>query len=105
MIQTMEDISRQFCAYGMEYKDHEGYTHNWVTLLPGVKLAYNTSQNSTKGKSPSLVEKWWNPLLPEDHLNQNLQTIHPTAKYFHDMWKRACDTASRCIAESKEYNK
>ncbi|MBW0487655.1 hypothetical protein O181_027370 [Austropuccinia psidii MF-1] len=26
-IQTMEDILRRFCAYGMEYKDHEGYTH------------------------------------------------------------------------------
>ncbi|MBW0567243.1 hypothetical protein O181_106958 [Austropuccinia psidii MF-1] len=24
MIQTMEDILRRFCAYGMEYKDHEG---------------------------------------------------------------------------------
>ncbi|MBW0543040.1 hypothetical protein O181_082755 [Austropuccinia psidii MF-1] len=22
--QTMEDILRRFCAYGMEYKDHEG---------------------------------------------------------------------------------
>ncbi|MBW0537558.1 hypothetical protein O181_077273 [Austropuccinia psidii MF-1] len=32
MIQTMEDIIRRFCEYGMEYKDHEGYTHNWVTL-------------------------------------------------------------------------
>ncbi|MBW0488238.1 hypothetical protein O181_027953 [Austropuccinia psidii MF-1] len=27
MIETMEDIIRRFCAYGMEYKDHEGYTH------------------------------------------------------------------------------
>ncbi|MBW0463222.1 hypothetical protein O181_002937 [Austropuccinia psidii MF-1] len=27
MIQTMEDRMRRFCAYGMEYKDHEGYTH------------------------------------------------------------------------------
>ncbi|MBW0524332.1 hypothetical protein O181_064047 [Austropuccinia psidii MF-1] len=43
MIQTMEDILRRFCAYGMEYKDHEGYTHDWVTLLPAVQLAYNTS--------------------------------------------------------------
>ncbi|MBW0474539.1 hypothetical protein O181_014254 [Austropuccinia psidii MF-1] len=42
MIQTMEDILRRFCAYGMEYKDHEGYTHDWVTLLTEVKLAYNT---------------------------------------------------------------
>ncbi|MBW0498568.1 hypothetical protein O181_038283 [Austropuccinia psidii MF-1] len=61
MIQTMEDIIRRFCAYGMEYKAHEGYTHDWVTLLPKVQLAYNTSQNSTTGKSPSLVDKGWNP--------------------------------------------
>ncbi|MBW0589174.1 hypothetical protein O181_128889, partial [Austropuccinia psidii MF-1] len=36
IIQTMEDIIRRFCAYGMEYKDHEGYTHYWVTILPAV---------------------------------------------------------------------
>ncbi|MBW0523284.1 hypothetical protein O181_062999 [Austropuccinia psidii MF-1] len=39
MIQTMEDIIRRFWVYGMEYKDHEGYTHDWVTLLPAVQLA------------------------------------------------------------------
>ncbi|MBW0471265.1 hypothetical protein O181_010980 [Austropuccinia psidii MF-1] len=105
MIQKMEDIIIRFCAYGMEYKDHEGYTHDWVTLLPTVKLAYNTSQHSTTGKSPSLVEKGWNPLWPVDHLKENLLTIHPAAKDFHDMWKRACDTTARCIAEAKEYNK
>ncbi|MBW0579812.1 hypothetical protein O181_119527 [Austropuccinia psidii MF-1] len=105
MIQTMKDIIRRFCAYGMEYKYHEGDTNYWVTLLPEVQLAYNTSQHSTTGKSPSLVEKWWNPLLPVDHLKKNLLTIHPTAKDFHERWKRACDTAARCIAEAKEYNK
>ncbi|MBW0477022.1 hypothetical protein O181_016737 [Austropuccinia psidii MF-1] len=47
MIQTMEHISRRFCAYGMEYKDHEGYTHDWITLLPAVQLVYKTSQHST----------------------------------------------------------
>ncbi|MBW0522518.1 hypothetical protein O181_062233 [Austropuccinia psidii MF-1] len=57
MIQTMEDILTRFCAYGMEYKDHEGYTHDWVTLLPAVQLAYNTSHHSTTGNSPALVEK------------------------------------------------
>ncbi|MBW0491912.1 hypothetical protein O181_031627 [Austropuccinia psidii MF-1] len=57
------------------------------------------------GKSPSLVEKGWNTLLPVDHLKDNLLTIHPTAKDFHDMWKKACDTAAKCIAEAKEYNK
>ncbi|MBW0548329.1 hypothetical protein O181_088044 [Austropuccinia psidii MF-1] len=61
MIQTMEDIFRRFCAYGMQYKDHEGYAHYWFSLLPAVQLAYNKSQNSTTGKSPSLVAKGWNP--------------------------------------------
>ncbi|MBW0544819.1 hypothetical protein O181_084534 [Austropuccinia psidii MF-1] len=105
MIQTMEDILRRFCAYGMEYNNNEGYTHDWVTLLPAVKLPYNTSQHSTTGKSTLLVEKGWNPLLPVDRLKKNLLTIHPTAKDFHDMWKKACGTAAKCIAEAKEYNK
>ncbi|MBW0565011.1 hypothetical protein O181_104726 [Austropuccinia psidii MF-1] len=105
MIQTMEDIIGRFCEYGMEYKDHEGYTHDWITLLPAVQLAYNTSQHSTTGKSPSLVEKGWNLLLPVDHLKKNILTIHPTAKDFHEIWKRVCDTAAKCIAEAKEYNK
>ncbi|MBW0496247.1 hypothetical protein O181_035962 [Austropuccinia psidii MF-1] len=89
----------------MEYKDHEGYTHDWVTLLPAVQLAYNTSQHSTTRKTPLLVEKGWNPLFPVDHLKKNLLTIHPTAKEFHEMWKRACDPAAKCIAEAKEHNK
>ncbi|MBW0528906.1 hypothetical protein O181_068621 [Austropuccinia psidii MF-1] len=71
MIQTMEDILKRLCEYGMEYKDHEGYTHDWVTLLPAL----------------------------------NLLTIHPTAQDFHDMWKKACDTSAKFIAEEKEYNK
>ncbi|MBW0517024.1 hypothetical protein O181_056739 [Austropuccinia psidii MF-1] len=85
MIQKMENIIRRFCVYGMEYKDHEGYTHDWVTLLLAVQLAENTSQNSTTGKSPSLVEKGWNPLFPGDHMKKNLLNIHPTAKDFHYM--------------------
>ncbi|MBW0471640.1 hypothetical protein O181_011355 [Austropuccinia psidii MF-1] len=103
MIQKMEDILTIFCAYGMEYKDHEGYTHDWDTLLAEVQLAYNTTQNSTTGKTPALVEKGWNPLLPVDHLKKNLLIIHPSAKDFHEIWKRACDTAAKCIAEAKEY--
>ncbi|MBW0503659.1 hypothetical protein O181_043374 [Austropuccinia psidii MF-1] len=105
MIQNMEAIVRRLCAYGMEYKDHEGYTHGWVPLLPEVQLAYNTCQNSTTGKSPSLVEKEWNPVLTVYHLKKNLLTIHETAKDFHYMWKMACETAARCIAEEEEYNK
>ncbi|MBW0466240.1 hypothetical protein O181_005955 [Austropuccinia psidii MF-1] len=104
MIQTMEDILRIFCYYGMKYKEHEGYTHYWVTLLPAVQLAHNTSHHSTTVKTPAPVEKGWNPLLPVDHLKKNLLTIHPTAKDFHEMWRRAYGTDAKCIAEAKEYN-
>ncbi|MBW0530121.1 hypothetical protein O181_069836 [Austropuccinia psidii MF-1] len=100
----MEGIHRRFCAYGMKYKDHEGYTHDWVTLLPAAQLAYDSSQQSSTGKTPALVEKGWNLLLPVDNLNKYLPTIHPTAKDFHEMWKRARDKAAKCIAEEKEYN-
>ncbi|MBW0491027.1 hypothetical protein O181_030742 [Austropuccinia psidii MF-1] len=83
IIQKMEDIIRRSCVYGMEYKDHEGYNHDLVTLLPEVHLAFNSSQHSTTGKTPFLVEKGWNPLLTVDHLKKNLLTIHPTAKNVH----------------------
>ncbi|MBW0482112.1 hypothetical protein O181_021827 [Austropuccinia psidii MF-1] len=46
----MEDILRRFCAYVMEYKGHDGYTHDWVTLLPPVQLAYNTRKNAVEVK-------------------------------------------------------
>ncbi|MBW0483755.1 hypothetical protein O181_023470 [Austropuccinia psidii MF-1] len=95
MIQTLKDIIKIFCEYGMEYKDHEGYTHELVIVLPEIQLANNTSQHSTTGKFSSLVEKGWN------QLKKNLLNIHPTAKEFHNMWKRACDSAERCIAEAK----
>ncbi|MBW0481887.1 hypothetical protein O181_021602 [Austropuccinia psidii MF-1] len=85
MIQKMEDIIRRFCAYGTGYKDHEGYTHDWVTLLPEIQLSYNASQHYTTGKSPLLVEKGWNPFLPMDHLRKDLLNICPTAKDFHNM--------------------
>ncbi|MBW0461914.1 hypothetical protein O181_001629 [Austropuccinia psidii MF-1] len=103
--QRIKEIVRRFCAYGIEYKDHEGYTHDWFTRLPEVQLPYNTRQNSTTGKSPSLVEERWKPLFPVDHLKKNLLTTHPKTDGFHYMWKRACDTAAKCIAAAKEHNK
>ncbi|MBW0571514.1 hypothetical protein O181_111229 [Austropuccinia psidii MF-1] len=33
MIQTLEDMVRRFCAYGLEFKDCDGLTHYWCTLL------------------------------------------------------------------------
>ncbi|MBW0515141.1 hypothetical protein O181_054856 [Austropuccinia psidii MF-1] len=42
MIQTLEDMIRRFCAYGLELKDSDGFTHDWCTLLPAFQSAYKT---------------------------------------------------------------
>ncbi|MBW0525262.1 hypothetical protein O181_064977 [Austropuccinia psidii MF-1] len=43
MIQTLEEMIRRFCAYGLELKDSDGFTHYWCTLIPTMELAYKTS--------------------------------------------------------------
>ncbi|MBW0523912.1 hypothetical protein O181_063627 [Austropuccinia psidii MF-1] len=39
MIQTLEDIIRRFCSYGLEFKASDGFTHYWCTLIPQLELA------------------------------------------------------------------
>ncbi|MBW0520332.1 hypothetical protein O181_060047 [Austropuccinia psidii MF-1] len=43
MIQTLTDMIRRFCAYGLEFKDSDGFTHDRGTLLPALELAYKKS--------------------------------------------------------------
>ncbi|MBW0520225.1 hypothetical protein O181_059940 [Austropuccinia psidii MF-1] len=61
----MEHILKQFCAYGMEYKDHEGYTHYWVTLLPEVQLAYSTIKPYSYTEKDKFPLRKKNPTPPE----------------------------------------
>ncbi|MBW0475067.1 hypothetical protein O181_014782 [Austropuccinia psidii MF-1] len=89
----------------MEYKDHEGYTNDQVTLLPEVNLAYNTSVHSVTGKTPGIIEKGWNPPLPVDYLKKILLSIHHTAKGFQTMWKTEFENVEKYIAEAKLWNK
>ncbi|MBW0575854.1 hypothetical protein O181_115569 [Austropuccinia psidii MF-1] len=42
MIQTLEDIIRRFCAYGLKLKDSDGFTHDWCTLIPALQLENKT---------------------------------------------------------------
>ncbi|MBW0591013.1 hypothetical protein O181_130728 [Austropuccinia psidii MF-1] len=54
MIQTLEDIIRRFCAYGLELKDSDGFTHDWCAPLPALELAYNTTFHASIGKTPAM---------------------------------------------------
>ncbi|MBW0493553.1 hypothetical protein O181_033268 [Austropuccinia psidii MF-1] len=70
MIQTLEYMSRRFCVYGLEFKDSNGFTHYWCTLIPALELAYKTSRHSSTGQTPAMLEKGWNPRLPADTLRK-----------------------------------
>ncbi|MBW0530028.1 hypothetical protein O181_069743 [Austropuccinia psidii MF-1] len=57
MIQTLEDIIRRFCAYGLEFKDSDSFNHDLCTLIPSLELAYKISVHSSTGQTPAMLEK------------------------------------------------
>ncbi|MBW0502831.1 hypothetical protein O181_042546 [Austropuccinia psidii MF-1] len=105
MIQTLEDMIRIFCAYGLEFKDSDGFTHDWCTLIPALELEYRTSIHSLTGKTPAILEKGWNPRLPYDTLKKDLVDIHPTASSFKIMLDKSRHNANKCIQEFFEHAK
>ncbi|MBW0568746.1 hypothetical protein O181_108461, partial [Austropuccinia psidii MF-1] len=82
MIQTLEDMIRRLCAYGLELKDSDGFTHYWCTLIPALELAYRKSVHSSTGQTPTILEKGWKPRLQADTLRKDLIDIHLTASRF-----------------------
>ncbi|MBW0494886.1 hypothetical protein O181_034601 [Austropuccinia psidii MF-1] len=66
MIQTLEDMVRISCAYGLEFKDCDGFTHDWCTLSPALELAYKTCIHSSTNQPPAILEKRWNPKLTQN---------------------------------------
>ncbi|MBW0541131.1 hypothetical protein O181_080846 [Austropuccinia psidii MF-1] len=105
IIQTLEDMVRRICAYGLEFKDCDGFTHDWCTLLPALELAYKTSIHSSTNQTPAILEKGWNPKLPLDSLRKDLVEIHPTASSFKGILDRARKHAVICMEDSFAYAK
>ncbi|MBW0541408.1 hypothetical protein O181_081123 [Austropuccinia psidii MF-1] len=105
MIQKLEDMIRRFCAYGLEFKDSDGFTHDWCTLTPALELAYKTSIHSSTGKTPAMLEKVWNQRLPYDTLKKDSVDIHPPASSFKLMLEKARHHENRCMQHSFKYVK
>ncbi|MBW0562396.1 hypothetical protein O181_102111 [Austropuccinia psidii MF-1] len=105
IIQTLEDTIRRFFAYGLEFKDSDGFTHDWCTLIPALELGYKTSIHCSTGKTPAMLEKGWNPRLPYDTLKKDLVDIQPTASSFKLMLDKTRHHANRCIQDSFKYSK
>ncbi|MBW0573207.1 hypothetical protein O181_112922 [Austropuccinia psidii MF-1] len=78
MIQTLEDMIRRFCSYGLDLKDSDSFTHDWCTLIPALQIAYKTSIHSSSGKTPEMLEKGWNQRLPYDALKKEYMNKRPT---------------------------
>ncbi|MBW0500077.1 hypothetical protein O181_039792 [Austropuccinia psidii MF-1] len=57
MIQTLEDMIRGFCTYGLEFKYSDGFTFDLCTLIPALELVHKISINSSTGKTPAILEK------------------------------------------------
>ncbi|MBW0575967.1 hypothetical protein O181_115682 [Austropuccinia psidii MF-1] len=105
MIQTLEDMVRRVCACGLDFKDCDGFSHDWCTLLPALELAYNTSLHASTNQTPDILEKGWNPRLPQDSLRKELIKMHPKADSFKGMLDRARNHEVRCMEASFAYAK
>ncbi|MBW0510733.1 hypothetical protein O181_050448 [Austropuccinia psidii MF-1] len=97
-------ISR-FSAYGVEFKDSDGFTHDWCKLIPALELEYKTSIHSSTGKTQAMLEKGWNPRLPYDTLKNDLVDIHPTASSSKIMLDKERHHENRCMQDSFIYAK
>ncbi|MBW0526700.1 hypothetical protein O181_066415 [Austropuccinia psidii MF-1] len=105
IIQTLEDIIRRFCAYGLEFKDSDGFTHDFCTLIPALELEFKTSVHSSTGQTPAMLEKGWNSRLPADTLRKELIDIHPTAASFKIMLDKVKHHAKQSMNDAFEYAK
>ncbi|MBW0542597.1 hypothetical protein O181_082312 [Austropuccinia psidii MF-1] len=105
MIQTLENMVRRFCGYGLEFKYFDGFTHDWCTLLPALELAYKTSINASTTQTSAILEKGWNPKLPQDSLRNELIETHPTAASFKGMLNNSRKHPVRFMEGSFAYAK
>ncbi|MBW0585665.1 hypothetical protein O181_125380 [Austropuccinia psidii MF-1] len=103
-IQTLKDMARRICAYGLEFKYCGGFTHDWCTLLPALEVAYKTSIHASINQTPAILAKGWNTKLPQDSLRKHLVEIHPTAASFKGMLEKARNHAVRCMEDSFSYS-
>ncbi|MBW0564829.1 hypothetical protein O181_104544 [Austropuccinia psidii MF-1] len=97
MMQTLKDMVRRFFVYGLEFKECDGFTHDWCTFLPALELAYKTSIHASTNQTPAVLEKGFNPRLSQDSLRKYLVELHPTASSFKEMLYKARKHAVRCM--------
>ncbi|MBW0480208.1 hypothetical protein O181_019923 [Austropuccinia psidii MF-1] len=105
IIQNLEDMINRFCAYGLKFKDSDGFTHDWCTLIPALKFPYKPSVHSSTGQTPPMLEEEWNPRLPADTLRKDLIDIHPTASSFKKVLDKVKHHSKQIMNNAFDYAK
>ncbi|MBW0581074.1 hypothetical protein O181_120789 [Austropuccinia psidii MF-1] len=105
MIQTLEDMIRRFCAYGLELKNSDGFTHDLCSLIPALELAYKTSIHASTGRTPEMLEKGWKAKPPVDTLKKDLVEIYPTSSSFELLLDKVRHHAKQRMNNAFEYAK
>ncbi|MBW0590239.1 hypothetical protein O181_129954 [Austropuccinia psidii MF-1] len=98
-------LRRPAYPYGLEFKDSDGFTHDWCTLIPALELAYKTSIHSSTRKIPAMLEKGWNPKLPVDTLKKDLVDIHPNTSSFKLFLDKVRHHANQGMNDAFDYAK
>ncbi|MBW0508277.1 hypothetical protein O181_047992 [Austropuccinia psidii MF-1] len=93
------------CAYGLELKDSECFTHDWCTLILALELAYKTSIYSSTGKTPEILDKGWNPRIPYGNLKGELIDIHTMASSFKVLLEKGRNRTNRYMKDYFKYAK
>ena len=107
-IQTLVDMIRRYCAFGLVYQDKTGYKHDWVSLLPALEIAYNTSKHSSTERTPFELERGWLPRTPLSLMNQPSSieiAANPEADSFLKMIDSSRQYASECVDAAFEEHK
>ncbi|MBW0479178.1 hypothetical protein O181_018893 [Austropuccinia psidii MF-1] len=81
---------------------------SWTGLFTNrieLEFAYKKSIHSSTNKTTAILEKGWNPTLPQDSLRKDFVEIHPTAGSFKGIRHKARKNAIRCMEDSFAYVK
>jgi hypothetical protein len=97
-IQTLEDMLRRYIAFGLEYKDDTGTVHDWVSLLPALQLAYNSTKQSTTGRTPFEIERGYIPNIPRLLPLKGSAVFDRRAEGYAEMQDAAREHALQCIS-------
>ncbi|MBW0496118.1 hypothetical protein O181_035833 [Austropuccinia psidii MF-1] len=105
MIQTLEDMVRRSCDYGLEFKDSDGFNRDWCTLILALESAYKTSVHSSTAQTPAMLEKGGAPRLPTDTLRKELIEIHPNTSRFKIILDKVKHHAKQSMDDAFYYEK